>query len=185
MTKQVIIDSLYRNNIVINRPEGIKLKSGKVSNIYVNFRSIGNSPGLFYFIVRELSSLILNKVYKPRLDTPTIVGIPTMGTSLGISTAYNLSFPFALIRQRMKEHGIGNKIEGDLTSHIILVDDVITSGASVQETIDLIDPLWNSKPYKFDIVTIVDRQDHSLENVHSLLTLDEIINGGDSYEDIR
>jgi len=181
MEKDILIQALYDYNIVLNKPEGIVLKSGKSSDVYINLRGIGHCMGLFSMVIAGLSNIVVNLArgydisnYK---NLPTIIGIPTMGVSLAAVVAYNSVLPFSVIRQKEKTHGISNKIEGDLTGHIILIDDVITSGTSVNETIDLIQPVYESKPYRFDVVTIVDRQDHSLENVHSLVTLDEILKG--------
>jgi orotate phosphoribosyltransferase len=54
-----------------------------------------------------------------------------------------------------------------------MVDDVMTSGSSVREIEEkYIKPRFDD--YNLSIFVIVDRQQHSMENVHGLITLQDI-----------
>jgi orotate phosphoribosyltransferase len=158
-----------------NYPDGFKLKSGKVSDIYVNVRDLIRFPSLFAFTVLLLTELVSNN-YERTGGNPCILGIPTMGAVLAPVIAYKKSMKLAVIRQNKRDHGIGKNVEGDLTNDIILIDDVITSGKSITEVIEnYIEPVFG-KDYNLNVFVIADRRENQDNNfkVESLMTLDEI-----------
>lgn len=156
-------------------PEGFKLKSGKVSDIYINIRDLIKIPTLFNFTMHAMYQLICIN-YNTNFSDPSIIGIPTMGAVIAPIMAYKKSYKLAVIRQNIRDHGIGRTIEGELTSNIIMIDDVVTSGTSIKETVeDYIAPAFGDN-YNLDIFVIVDRREsnNGIERLHSLVTLDEI-----------
>ena len=90
----------------------------------------------------------------------------------------------AVIRHQKKDHGVGKEIEGTLTNRIIIIDDVITSGTSIIEVVrKYIIPRFGDN-FVLDIFVLVDREQHSMKNVHSLATLSEIKKWKPLKEDI-
>jgi orotate phosphoribosyltransferase len=173
--KNQIIGKLYEHKIILRKgpeyPDGFLLKSGKRSDIYINIRDLIKIPTLFNYIVHCLFELVIDNSDKPG---SCIMGIPTMGAVIAPIIAYKAATPLAVIRQHKKSHGVGHSIEGSLTNKIIMIDDVITSGSSIKETLlDYVEPEFD-QDYKLSIFVIIDREQHGLDNVHSLATLSEI-----------
>jgi orotate phosphoribosyltransferase len=155
-------------------PDGFKLKSGKISDIYINIRDLIRIPSLFNFTMHAMHQLITDK-YNNTIQNPCMIGIPTMGAVIAPIMAYKKGCRLVVIRQNKRDHGIGKELEGDLTPHIIIIDDVITSGSSRDETIErYIKPVFG-KDYQLDTFVIVDRREgKKAGTVHSLATLGEI-----------
>jgi orotate phosphoribosyltransferase len=155
-------------------PDGFKLKSGITSDIYVNIRDLIKFPPLFNFTMFALGQLISTD-YRCTAP-PSVLGIPTMGAVMSSIIAYKKAWHLSVIRQNKKDHGIGNSIEGTLSNNILLLDDVITSGLSIQETIrDYIVPRFGDD-YKLSVFVLVDRRVHVTKglDVTALITMDEI-----------
>jgi orotate phosphoribosyltransferase len=170
-----VIEKLYKSKIILKKgpdyPDGFLLKSGKRSDIYINIRDLIKNPSLFNFIMFNFFDLLGNEAKKAG---SCILGVPTMGAVIAPIMAYKMCAPLVVIRQHKKAHGVGNNIEGTLTNKIIVVDDVITTGSSIQELAqEYIEPIFN-KDYELDIFVIIDREQHGFKNVHSLATLSDI-----------
>lgn len=156
-------------------PDGFLLKSGLRSDIYINIRDLIRFPSVFNFAMHVLWQLV-DTYYDRRLKDPCIIGIPTMGAAIAPIIAYKRSNRLVVIRQSKRDHGIGKALEGDITPNIILIDDVVTSGSSIQETIDnYIEPALGKK-YNLSVFVIVDRREkiESDFKLYSLATLEEI-----------
>lgn len=132
------------------------LKSGETSNIYCDFRKCISYPKIMkeicYYLGRDMD-----------YDNKVIAGVPHGATpyACGISNAYDV--PMVLIRKQPKEHGLGKMIEGDLKDReIILVEDVITSGGSVLETIEKVQ---NSGGTVCQVLCVLDRQAGGVQRI--------------------
>lgn len=173
--KEQLVQKLYEAGIILQQgdqwPNGFLLKSGKWSDIYINLRDLIRTPTTFNIVMYSLFQLIFDTYNK---TGACVLGIPTMGAVIAPIMAYKLSLPQAVRRQRSKLHGVGNEIEGELSKKVLLIDDVITSGKSIREVSqDVIEPVYD-QDYQLDTYVIVDREQHDVKNVKSLLTLSEI-----------
>lgn len=173
--KDQVIADLETAGIVLRKgpdyPNGFVLKSGKKSDIYINLRDVIKRPVAFNYLVYCMYDMITSVYDK---EGSCVIGIPTMGSVFSPVLAYKLGLPQAVIRQHKKNHGVGNELEGQLSNRIMLIDDVITTGTSVKEIIqDYIEPVFDQE-YELDIFVVVDREQHGLDNVHSLATLSDI-----------
>lgn len=173
--QEQVAEQLEKYKIILkkgpNYPDGFRLKSGKISDIYINLRDLPKNPAAFNYIIYCLRKL-MNNTYDKR--NACMLGVPTMGAVISPVVAYHLSMPQAIIRQRKKDHGVGHNIEGYLTNKIAIVDDVITTGSSIKEVIEsFIKPKFGND-YEIDVFVVVDRQEHNMSNVHSVITLDQI-----------
>jgi len=116
------------------------LKSGIISNFYVDIKSIFSNPN----IMHNLSNMIYIKIIdyikknKLKLDNVAICGLPYAGIPFAsfISLAYNI--PLVLLRKERKGYGTDNMIEGDLskTTHLIIIDDILTTGTSILNSLE-------------------------------------------------
>jgi orotate phosphoribosyltransferase len=152
-------------------PKGFTLKSGAKSDIYIDIRDLIKHPSLFNFTMFSMHQMLCTEYDGP---DPTIIGIPTMGAVIAPIMAYKRGWHLAVIRQHKKTHGIGHDIEGVMNNQLVVVDDVITSGTSLREMCDTHFVSRWGNDYQVEMFVIVDRQNHSIPNVHSLMTLEEI-----------
>ncbi|EGV31251.1 Orotate phosphoribosyltransferase [Thiorhodococcus drewsii AZ1] len=71
---------------------------------------------------------------------PAYKGIPlAAATSLNLATEHEHETPYAFNRKEAKDHGEGGTIVGTpLAGRILIIDDVITAGTSVRESVEII-----------------------------------------------
>lgn len=168
-----IITSLHAINAI--KKGTFVLKSGKTSDIYIDLKSVVSYPSLLTDISYHLGSLI-NKE-----NNVGIIGVPIGGIpyACNISSIYNI--PLLLLRSQKKDYGTQNLIEGCNTiKNIILIEDVITSGKSIMECIQVLEK--EGKIVK-QIIAIVDREEGGVDdltkkgyNVTSLFKKSQLIN---------
>ncbi len=71
---------------------------------------------------------------------PAYKGIPLVATTVvALSDKYGLDVPYTFNRKEAKTHGEGGSLVGaNLAGNVVIVDDVITAGTAVRESVDLI-----------------------------------------------
>ncbi|HGD6220206.1 TPA: orotate phosphoribosyltransferase, partial [Streptococcus agalactiae] len=107
--------------------------SGVKSPIYTDNRVTLSYP--------ETRTLIENGFVKqiqkhfPNVDI--IAGTATAGIPHGAIIADKMNLPFAYIRSKAKDHGVGNQIEGRVYSgqKMVIIEDLISTGGSVLEAV--------------------------------------------------
>ncbi len=118
------------------------LKSGRVSPYFFN-------AGLFNdgFLLGRLAShyaALLARIYgheRPfMLYGPAYKGIPLAAAcAIRLADEHDLSVPWAFNRKEAKDHGEGGNIVGAaLSGDVVIIDDVITAGTSVGESMEII-----------------------------------------------
>ena len=108
--------------------------SGRKSPIYCDNRKVLSHPAVRTF-VRQLAAEAIEKEYG-KVDA--IAGVATGGIALGALVAQELGLPFIYVRSKVKIHGLGNAIEGDLSvlSNVVVIEDLISTGQSSLKAID-------------------------------------------------
>jgi orotidine 5'-phosphate decarboxylase subfamily 1/orotate phosphoribosyltransferase len=97
-----------------------------------------------------------------------IAGVPLGGISYATLIAYLKRLPMIMIRSEQKEYGTLKQIEGelfDLTKEVILIEDVITTGQSVRETIEILTK-YGLKVKQ--IICILDREAGGVETLRQM-----------------
>ncbi|MCH9624847.1 MAG: Orotate phosphoribosyltransferase [Chlamydiales bacterium] len=152
-----------------------QLKSGILSPIYVDLRLIISYPNL----LKQISSMMWEKVKEIHFDC--ICGVPY--TALPLATALSLehTLPMLMRRKEAKAYGTKKIIEGVITpgQNCLLVEDLITSGMSIFETID---PLEKEGLKITDIVVLLDREQGGKQRIeqrgytlHSVFTMETLL----------
>ncbi len=117
-----------------------RLKSGRVSPYFFNtglFNTGEKLDRLGYFYAQTLlnSTLEVDILYGPAYK-----GIPLVtATAMAYSRLTGQDMAFAFNRKEAKDHGEGGMLVGSpLQGRVVIVDDVITAGTSVHESVDII-----------------------------------------------
>jgi orotate phosphoribosyltransferase len=117
-----------------------KLKSGRLSPYFFNAglfntgRAIGGL-GRYYARAATLSGLEFDMLFGPAYK-----GIPLVTvTAAALAEHEHRNLPFAFNRKEAKDHGEGGTIVGaPLTGRVLIVDDVITAGTAIRESVEII-----------------------------------------------
>ena len=116
------------------------LKSGLKSEYFFNIASFFNSQDIHflanqYFKVIQKASLDFDAIYGPAYK-----GIP-LATAVSQLFYIEEKKKIDLIfdRKEIKDHGEGGKLIGDISGKkILIIDDVLTAGTAIKETVEII-----------------------------------------------
>ena len=116
------------------------LKSGRDSPYFFN-AGLFNTGAAIGAVGRAYAAAVTaSDLQFDMLFGPAYKGIPlAMATAAALAETTGRDLPFAFNRKEAKEHGEGGNIVGSpLTGRILIVDDVITAGTAIRESIDII-----------------------------------------------
>ncbi len=116
------------------------LKSGRVSPYFFNAGLFATGNAIAELGRYYAQAIVDSGVAFDMLFGPAYKGIP-LSTSIAIALAdhHDRDVPFAYNRKEAKDHGEGGVIVGKpLAGKVLIVDDVISAGTSVRESVDLI-----------------------------------------------
>lgn len=151
------------------------LKSGIESPFYVDLRPLSSSPQL----LKTLSNNLLELVEEAPFDL--ICGVPYAALPMGTTMSLASGVPLIIKRKENKGYGTKRMVEGVYSDgqNCLLVEDVITSGQSLLETIDEIE---REGLKVTDLVVVLDREQGGIKKlqdkgyrVHTLFTINEVI----------
>ncbi len=116
------------------------LKSGRVSPYFFNaglFKTGGDLAKLGRFYA---SALVDSNIDFDLIFGPAYKGIPiATTTTVALYDYHQLDIPYCFNRKEVKTHGEGGSLVGaKLTGKIMLVDDVITAGTAIRESMEII-----------------------------------------------
>ena len=114
-------------------------KAGRSSPYFFNAGAFNDGATLGALAQFYAQSLLDSGVEFDMLFGPAYKGI-TLASATAVALAgKNRNVPFAFNRKEAKDHGEGGRIVGaDLRGKVVIVDDVISAGTSVRESVDLI-----------------------------------------------
>ncbi len=139
------------------------LKSGRTSPYFFNtglFNTGAQLGKLGHFYAQ---ALIESGIEPDILYGPAYKGIPLVSaTSIAYAQLTSSDIPFAFNRKEAKDHGEGGNLVGaPLQGKVIILDDVITAGTSVRESVDII---RNAGATPSGVLIALDRQEKGQNN---------------------
>ena len=116
------------------------LKSGRTSPYFFNAGLFNTGRDLARLGRFYAAALMNSGIDYDLLFGPAYKGIPiATTTAVALSNDYDLDLPYCFNRKEAKTHGEGGSLVGsELKGKIMLVDDVITAGTAIRESMDII-----------------------------------------------
>jgi orotate phosphoribosyltransferase len=164
------------------------LKSGRRSPYFFNTGLFDTGERLTRLALAYGASIEASGLQFDLLYGPAYKGIPlAVATSMALATEFCRDLPYAFNRKEPKDHGEGGVIVGRaLAGKVLIVDDVITAGTSVRESVEIIRE-HGAEPA--GVVIALDRQERGRDGrsavaevqerygipVLSVVTLDQLI----------
>ena len=128
-----LVTELYRHGII--KHGNFKLKSGMTSPFYVDCKSIVQIPSLANRIVDELSK---------RIDAQGlnwVCGVPDGAVPFAAILSSKTNVPLLSVRKTMKQYGMADQVPSSAKSgdKVILIEDVVTTGGSIESFCSLLE----------------------------------------------
>jgi len=133
------------------------LKSGRKSPYFFNAGLFSTGSSL-----KRLGEFYARAIKESGVDFDTLFGPAYKGIPLGCTTSIALSTmgmdrPFCFNRKEAKDHGEGGILVGDMKGRVMVIDDVMTAGTAIRESVELIKK--QGGPTMVGIVLAMDRQE--------------------------
>ena len=108
--------------------------SGWKSPIYTDNRKTLSFPRVRSFVKLELCHTILEQFP----EAEAVAGVATGAIAQGALVAEELGLPYAYVRPKPKDHGMGNQVEGQLPkgAKVVVVEDLISTGGSSLKAVE-------------------------------------------------
>ena len=171
-----------------------KTKAGRLSPYFFNLGNFNDGDSLKKLGEFYAQTIINSQIRFDMIFGPAYKGIP-LASSIAISLSQkNKNIPFSFNRKEKKNHGEGGEIIGSpIQGNVLIIDDVISAGTSINHSVALIKELGG---VPCGVVVAIDRQEkgestlsaiQEVEKNHgipviSLMNLNEIKNFLMSHE---
>ena len=150
-----------------------RLKSGRDSPYFFNAGLFNTGAAIAAVGRAYAAALGAANVPFDMLFGPAYKGIPLVTvTAAALAETQNRSVGFAFNRKETKDHGEGGRIVGGpLTGRVLIVDDVVTAGTAIRESIDIIKSA-GARPA--GVLLALDRQERGSDSDNELSAVQEV-----------
>ena len=116
------------------------LKSGRVSPYFFNAGLFSDGVSMATLGACYAGALMQSGLQFDLLFGPAYKGIPLVtATAIALAEHHQRNVPWAFNRKEAKDHGESGLVVGSpLAGRVVIVDDVITAGTAIRESIELI-----------------------------------------------
>ncbi len=116
------------------------LKSGRQSPYFFNLGRIDSGAALAQLGQAYAQALVRSGLQVDMLFGPAYKGIALAATTaIALATSHDRDLPWSYNRKEAKDHGEGGMLVGaPLAGRVLIVDDVMTAGTAVRESLALI-----------------------------------------------
>ena len=116
-----------------------KTKAGRLSPYFFNSGLFDDGASMGKLAQFYAKAILASQVEFDMLFGPAYKGIPLVATIAVALAGMGRNVPFAFNRKEAKDHGEGGTTVGAaLKGRVLIVDDVISAGTSVRESVNLI-----------------------------------------------
>jgi orotate phosphoribosyltransferase len=135
-----------------------KLKSGRLSPYFFNAGLFNSGAALAQLGQYYAAAIVHADIAFDTLFGPAYKGIPLVAaTAIALAERHGRDLPWCFNRKESKDHGEGGVIVGaPLAGRVLIIDDVITAGTAVGETMQLIHA---AQATAVGVVIALDRQE--------------------------
>lgn len=151
------------------------LKSGRIAPYFLN-------AGSFYTgeLITKLAQAYAQNYLNSGLEAEVIYGPAYKGIPLCVSTVsvlhsqFSKNLAYSFNRKEVKEYGMKDNLIGAPLSEdtkVVMIDDVITAGTAIRETMDFLKA--NGNPKVLGVLISIDRMEKNNEGVSAIKSVEE------------
>ncbi|MDR3001488.1 MAG: orotate phosphoribosyltransferase [Fibromonadaceae bacterium] len=154
-------------------------KSGRTSPYFVNMGTICSGEGVSF--LAGCYAKVFQERFAKKADNlfgPAYKGIPLCtATAAALHKEYGTNVSFTYNRKEAKDHGEGGILVGDTyqeKKRIVIIEDVITAGTSIAETMKIMEAIPNAKVV--GLIVAMDRKEKLSDGKSALQQVKEKYN---------
>jgi orotate phosphoribosyltransferase len=135
-----------------------KLKSGRISPYFFNASAFNTGRTIAQLGQFYADAIKQEDISYDLLFGPAYKGIPlAVSTAVALAEHFQIDKPYSFNRKEAKDHGEGGNIVGAaLTGRVLIIDDVVTAGTAIKESMKLIE---QANAQLAGVIIAIDRQE--------------------------
>lgn len=143
------------------------LKSGRISPYFFNSGLFNTGASLARLGRYYAQAVISSGIEFDMIYGPAYKGIPLASTlAIALADHHDRDVPYCFNRKEAKDHGEGGAIVGAaLEGRVLIIDDVISAGTSVRESVEIIQA---SGATPAGVVIALDRQERGQSDISAI-----------------